>query len=84
MTMPPQEPGKPDPRQYRDPEAALGGADAVEKTTYVVGKGTDPRATNAGKPIATVSAGRGFGPIGWIVVVLVVLAVAAYALGIFR
>ena len=84
MTMPPSEPGKPDPRQYRDPEAALGGADAVEKTTYVVGKGTEPEATNAGKPIATVSAGRGFGPIGWIVVVLVVLAVAAYALGFFR
>ena len=27
----------------RDPETALGGADAVEKTTYVSGQGPSPR-----------------------------------------
>ena len=70
--------------RYKNPETALGGADAVEKTTYVTGKGTSPEATNAGRPIATVGAGRGLGPLGWIVGALVVLAVLAYALGFLR
>ena len=86
MTMPTPgtpDPGTPDPRKYVNSEAALGGADAVEKTTYVTGKGTSPEARSADRPIATVGAGRGLGPLGWIVGALVVLAVLAYALGFF-
>ena len=39
--------------RYRNPETALGGADAVEKTTYVTGQGTEPEARHqAGTPSA--------------------------------
>lgn len=64
-----------------DPEVQLGGADAVEKTTYVVGKGTDPRARNDG-PSATVPS-RGAPLIVVLVLVGLMLLVAlAYLLGI--
>lgn len=70
--------------RLRDPEAQLGGADAVEKTTYVVGKGTDPRARKGEGPSATVrSAGPPLMVIG-VVVVLALLVLAAYLIGIFR
>jgi hypothetical protein len=66
-----------------DAEAQLGGADAVEKTTYVVGKGTDPEARSDG-PSATVSS-RG-SPLIVIVIVgaLAVLVAIAYLVGIMR
>jgi hypothetical protein len=68
----------------RDPEAQLGGADDVEKTTYVVGKGTDPNARKGEGPTATVS-GRGAPTIVLaIVVALVVLVALAYVIGIGR
>lgn len=67
----------------RDPEAQLGGADAVEKTTYVVGEGTDPRARKGEGPSATVrSSGPPLMVIG-VVVVLVLLVLIAYLIGIF-
>ena len=67
---------------YGDPEAQLGGADAVEKTTYVVGKGTDPNALSTG-PSATV-ASRGAPLIVVVIVgVLVLLVAIAYLIGIF-
>lgn len=79
----PQE--NPVPRdRLRDSEAQLGGADAVEKTTYVVGKGTDPHARKGEGPSATV---RSAGPpimVIAVVVVLVLLVLAAYLIGIFR
>ena len=66
-----------------DPEAQLGGADAVEKTTYVVGKGTDPETRSHG-PSATVPS-RGAPLIIAIVLIgLMVLVALAYLLGIFR
>src|SRR5918999_4512522 len=43
----------------RLPEAELGGADAVEKTTYVVGDGTDPEARPSGPYIARGAATSG-------------------------
>ena len=77
----PQE--NPVPRdRLRDPEAQLGGADAVEKTTYVVGEGTDPRARRGEGPSATV---RGAGPplmVISVVVVLVLLVAVAYLVGV--
>ena len=69
--------------RYRDAEAQLGGADAVEKTTYVVGEGTDPNARKGEGPSATVhsSAPR---VVGVVVAVLVVLVAIAYLIGVFR
>jgi len=67
---------------YDDREAQLGGADAVEKTTYVVGKGTDPEARSVG-PSATVPS-RGAPMIVVVIVgVLVALVAVAYLIGIF-
>lgn len=68
---------------FADSETALGGADAVEKTTYVVGHGTDPNALSpVGKPSAV---GRnGINPVVWGVVALIVLVVVIYAFGVFR
>lgn len=72
----------PDPK-FVDPETALGRADAVEGTTYVVGKGTDPNAlTPVGRPAKVGE--RGVGPIIWGVVGLVLLVAVIYASGIFR
>jgi hypothetical protein len=72
----------PDPEKFVDAEAALGGADAVEKTTYVVGKGTDPNARSpVGQP-AEVGR-RGISPIVWGLGIVVLLAIVVYAFGIF-
>ena len=82
--MPEQPQENPFPRdRYRDAEAQLGGADAVEKTTYVVGEGTDPNARKGEGPSATVpsSAPR---VVGVVVAVLVVLVAIAYLIGVFR
>jgi hypothetical protein len=69
---------------YRDAEASLGGADAVEKTTYVVGAGTDPNARKGEGPSATV-AGRGAPMMVVLVVIaLVGLVALAYLVGIVR
>jgi hypothetical protein len=77
----PQE--KPVPREhYRDAEAQLGGADAVEKTTYVVGAGTDPNARKGAGPSATVPSRGAPIMVLAIVVVLVVLVALAYLIGI--
>ena len=67
------------------PEAAYGGADAVEKTTYVKGKGTDPEAeTPPGVPVARVPPGGGQGATWAIIAFLVVGAALVYLLGFGR
>jgi len=69
--------------RYRDTEAALGGADAVEKTTYVEGRGTRPEArTPPGTPTATVPASSGRNVLFWIVLLVIVLLVAGYLGGL--
>ena len=71
--------------RYRNPETALGGADAVEKTTYVTGRGTEPSASQPpGSPAARVGAGAGQGATWAIVGFLVVAAVLVYLLGFGR
>jgi hypothetical protein len=71
--------------RYKNPEAALGGADAVEKTTYVTGKGTDPSAQQpAGAPSARVKAGTGQGTTWAIIAFLAIAAVLVYLLGFGR
>ena len=85
MTGPrPDGPDQPDASRYTHSEAALGGADAVEKTSYVTGKGTEPSGTNAGKPAASVGSGGGLGGLGWAIAGLAVLGALALLLGMLR
>jgi len=71
--------------RYKNPETALGGADAVEKTTYVTGKGTDPSAQKApAEPSARVKAGGGQGATWAIIAFLAIAAVLVYLLGYGR
>jgi hypothetical protein len=71
--------------RYRNPETALGGADAVEKTTYVTGRGTEPSGNQpAGSPSARVGAGSGQWATWAIIGFLVVAAVLVYLLGFGR
>ncbi len=71
--------------RYVDPETALGGADAVEKTTYVTGSGTDPDARKGSDgPSARVPAGAGQGATWAIIIFLIVAAVLVYLLGFGR
>jgi hypothetical protein len=70
--------------RYRDAEAALGGADAVEKTTYVEGHGTRPEArARPGTPTATVPAHAGRNALFWIVALVIVLLAIGYLGGLF-
>ena len=71
--------------RYKNPETALGGADAVEKTTYVTGKGTDPSAqAPATAPSARGSPGSGRGTTWMILAFLAIAAVLVYLLGFGR
>jgi hypothetical protein len=80
MTTPPPR-GNPDDK-YKQPDAALGGADAVEKTTYVTGSGTDPERTRGETaPAAKGSSGTGPNATWAIIVFLAVGAVLVYLLG---
>jgi hypothetical protein len=63
-------------------EAQLGGADAIEKTTYVVGEGAEPEARPTGSSVARDSAGAGSIAV-WLVGGLAALIALVYALGIF-
>jgi hypothetical protein len=71
--------------RYRNPETALGGADAVEKTTYVTGQGTEPETRHqAGTPSARAPSGSGHGATWAIIGFLAVAAVLVYLLGFGR
>jgi len=71
--------------RYENPETALGGADAVEKTTYVTGRGTEPEARNPGNaPTARVPSGSGPSTTWIIIGALLVAAVLVYLLGFGR
>lgn len=70
-------------RRRTDAEADFGGADAVEKTSYVTGKGTRPEARRTpGMPSPQVSA-RGKSPIVWVLLVFIILIAIAYG-AVFR
>jgi hypothetical protein len=72
-------------RRYQNPESALGGADAVEKTTYVTGKGTEPEGRRADDaPSARVPAGSGQGATWAVLAFLAIGAVLVYLLGFGR
>ena len=83
MTTPPPSRGVPDDKYRLPPDAALGGADAVEKTTYVTGAGTDPerRGAEGDKPARKGNAGTGINTTWAILIFLFVGAVLVYVLG---
>ena len=68
---------------FVDSETALGGADAVEKTTYVVGDGTDPDALSP-RDGPTRVGGSGLTLVGWIAIAIALLVGIVYAIGIVR
>ena len=64
------------------PDAQLGGADDVQKTTYVTGRGTDPEARRKGA--GSPSAGGRLGAGAWVLIavaVAIALFFAARAFG---
>ena len=72
------------PDRYDHPETALGGADSVQKTSYVVGEGTEPSGAPHANVIARTSSGGGINIGAWIIG-LVALAIAlVYGFGILR
>ncbi len=84
----------PDARPFTDSETALGGADAVQKTTWGVGHGGEPVGTQEHAPVglkkgegdvvARVSTGGGVSPVAWVVGILALLALLVYAFGLLR
>jgi hypothetical protein len=67
----------------RTGEPVVGNADDVQKTTGVVGQGTDPNAPDPRDVAARVPAGGGISVGAWIVVGVAALIAVVYALGIF-
>ena len=78
--------GVPDDEYRQPPDVALGGADAVDKTTYVTGSGTDPegRRDDPAPPPAKGAGGAGPSATWAIIVFLAVAAVLVYLLGLGR
>lgn len=84
----------PDQPQFADAETAMGGADAVQKTTYGVGHGAEPDGTEEHAPVgetkgegdvvSRVSPGGGVSPVAWVVAVIGALALVVYGFGAFR
>jgi hypothetical protein len=72
------------PSGRQNPEAAYGGADAVNDTPGAPAHGTEPEERRTGTARARVGSGGGFGVIGWVVVLLVRLVALAYLAGMFR
>ena len=72
------------PDRYKNAEAALGGADAVEKTTYVTGSGTEPESIKPAGVSAPVAAGGGRSATWVIIGLLLIAAVLVYVLGFGR
>ena len=70
----------------RNSQPYIGGADAVDKTTYAGdahGTDTAESASSTGRYTATVRSG-GMGWLGWLALGLAALALAVYAIGLFR
>ena len=75
------------PSGFDNPQVNLGGADAVDKTSYVTGRGTDPDETHShserrGTPRAVKTGG--FSGAGLAVVVVAVLIAAFFGFAFFR
>lgn len=80
-----------DPDRYRMSETAMGGADAVQKTSWGVGHGAEPDGRQEFAPVglrkgegpvvARSDPGGGMNPVAWIVGLLAVLAAVVYGAG---
>lgn len=69
------------------PDSYLGGADAVEKSSYVGdvhGADVGAEQTRNAPVTAAVSGGNGLGALGWMTLVLALLMLAAYGVGLLR
>jgi hypothetical protein len=64
-------------------EPVIGDADDVQKTTYVVGQGTDPGAPDPRYASARVESGGGINVGAWIVGAIAVIIALIYGFGIF-
>ena len=65
------------PNDDRNSEPYVGGADAVEKTTYVQGSGTSPE-SRADGPSAT--GGGSFSPLAWVAIGVALIAALLFGL----
>jgi len=70
------------PSSFQNPEAAHGGADAVNDTPDVPAHGTQPEERTTGTARARVRSGRGVPVLGWILLLLIVIVVVAYIAGL--
>jgi hypothetical protein len=61
----------------------IGDADDVQKTTYVVGQGTDPRAPDPAYAAARVTSGGGINVGAWIIGAIAVIIALIYGFGFF-
>ncbi|HEU4641046.1 MAG TPA: hypothetical protein VFS44_01235 [Gemmatimonadaceae bacterium] len=68
---------------FQNPQAAQGGADAVNDTPTVPGHGTEPEEPVTGTARARVSSGSGIPIVGWIVLALVAIVALVYLIGLF-
>jgi hypothetical protein len=74
MPTPSDAPGAAFPEDARSQEGIVGGADAVQKTSYVVGKGTDPEARRAPGEMSPALSQPASSARGWIIALLLVVA----------
>ena len=76
---------RPSEDQFRNSEAALGGADSVQKTTALTGgSGSDPDRDQDKPVIANVPTGGGVNLGVWAVVIIAVVIALIYGVGAFR
>lgn len=67
---------------YVHSEAALGGADAIQKTSWVVGQGTEPSARNEGDATAHPRAGGGPNYVAWGIGAIAAAVALVYLFGL--
>ena len=73
-----------DPERYDYAETALGGADSVQKTSYVTGRGTEPEGAPRAGVVARTASGGGINVGAWIVALIAVAIALVYGFGILR
>ena len=66
----------------RTGEPVIGDADNVQKTTWVVGQGTDPSAPDPTHVTARVSSGNGVNVGAWVVGAIAAIIAAIYGFGL--
>ena len=81
----PEDSRRPDPRRdLPNPETALGGADDVQKTTYVTGSGTNPEERRKADRSVAPTTGGGMGIAGWVLIAILVAVALFFGGSLFR